>query len=189
MHYTDPGWTRHQVLQRNEVSRRHLDEGGRTERGSKARNGRLSEFIFQEWYIWCVSQRFCGTVRNSAMLLFLVRVRMRERLQPLHSFNLCVVSCLFPSCSFLALRAVGCKISPLILKQWGATEAELLLGVLATLQSWFMGCNVMDGQEMLRAFWHAPAQTPAVYLNPCVVTVEIITEAVYLFGFYGKRIN
>lgn len=78
---------------------------------------------------------FCGAVRNSVMLLFLVRVRGCGKacsactllisawfLGRLHFF--------LPPALFLAVGAVGCKISPLIVKQQGAKEAEPLLAVL-----------------------------------------------------------
>lgn len=43
-----------------------------------------------------------------------------------------------------------------------------------------MGCNVMDGQEMLGDFRHAPARRLVIYLNLWSVTVEthmVLTEA------------
>lgn len=63
-----------------------------------------------------------------------------------------LVACL--SFSLLLLSQTGgCgreDKSPDIKTASGATQAEPL-SVLAPMQSWFMGCNVMDGQEMLGA--------------------------------------
>lgn len=74
--------------------------------------------------------------RNSVMLLFLVHVRGCGK-----ACSACTLLisawflgrlCFFlPLALFQAVGAVGCKISPLIVKQRGAKEAEPLLGVFA----------------------------------------------------------
>lgn len=71
------------------------------------------------------------------MLLFLVRIRGCGN--ACGAFTLLISAC-FPGCLhvflppaiFLALGAVGCKISRLILKQRGVTEAEPPPGVLVS---------------------------------------------------------
>lgn len=141
------------------------DTSGVCQSASAAQSGTL-----RCCYFW--SARGCGDARSACARLI----------------SACVpgwLHFLLPPALFVAVGAVGCEISPLISKQRGAEEAEC--GVLVPYGHGLR--DAMGGQEILGAFWRAPAQRPVIDLNPGSVTLAIITqEAIYLlFGIYGKN--
>lgn len=98
----------------------------------------------------CYRQELCDAAISGA------RTGMRECLQRLPSFNLCVVlwppPCLSPCCSFLSIGGCGMYDKSPDIKTARRYRSRAA-GCISALRSWFLGCNVIGGQEMLRAFW------------------------------------